>query len=134
MFPNLKSLPKGFALPAAIFVLVTVAAMVLAMVRLSAGQAAGSVWSLLVARAYWAAETGLEWGVMKVLADNSCGGFPATKTVDSFSIILTCSATVHTEDLVDRTRYKIVAKASTTGAAVASPDYVYKELEAVVID
>ncbi len=134
MFPNLKSLPKGFALPAAIFVLVTVAAMVLAMVRLSAGQAAGSVWSLLVARAYWAAETGLEWGVMEALSTSSCGSFPAAKTVDSFTIILTCSATAHTEDLVELTRYKIVAMASTTGVTVASPDYVYKELEAIVIN
>jgi len=120
---------RGFALPAAIFVLVVVAAIVASMVRLGATQINQVNMSLLTSRAYWAAQSGLEWATHQVSATNACFG-NTTLTIGSFAVQMQCTADAYQEaGFTSVVRYHVSAVATTQNAAIDDPDYVYRSAQ-----
>lgn len=117
---------KGFALPAAIFVVVIIALMVAAMVRLGAGQTASVNQGLLASRAYWAAQSGLEWGLYQVSANGSCNA-SSTMDIGVFQVTVTCvSQSFQEAGATSVQTFQINAAASTKNMSVDDPDYVYR--------
>src|SRR5690606_4333928 len=115
-----------FALPAALFVVVIVALMAVAMMRLITGQSVEQSRSLLATQAYWAAQGGLEWAAYQVdnLAPGTCFG-PTALNVSGFNVAVSCAVTGYAEGSVsdNRFRYQVVAEASSSGLLVDDPDY-----------
>ena len=135
MFPNMSAIQssKGFALPAAIFVLVVVAGMVASMARLAGTQTSTMTMGLKSVQAEWAAQSGLEWGVEAAIGALSCGSVSgASFTINSFTVATACSETTHDEGPDTQHIFTVTATVSSTGLSVDDTDYVYKQLGAVV--
>ena len=73
--PRLPRRAQGFALVAAIFVMVIIALVVTAMARLSITQHGTVSLSIQQARAYQAARAGLEWGISRAVNESE---FPSS--------------------------------------------------------
>lgn len=70
---------RGFALMAAVFILVTLASISVYLLTISTGQLAATTQDEQAARAYQAARSGIDWGAYQVLR-NSGVGFGAACT------------------------------------------------------
>jgi len=97
---------QGFAAIAAIFLVVVLAALGGFMLTFSNTQNLTATQDLLGSRAYWAARAGLEWGLANTT--NACPPKPATLvasqtltsaplTIDTFSVVVTCSLSAYAE-------------------------------------
>lgn len=127
---------QGFALPAAIFVLVVLAAIIAAMMRIGSGQIAEQSLSLLATRAHWAAQSGLEWGTYQVKNGSPGVCFSATgHTIGRFTVTVSCSVTGYAEASATNNvfRYNLRAEATSTGVGVDHPDYVFRAVEASLV-
>jgi MSHA biogenesis protein MshP len=85
----------GVGLITAIFLLVVLAGLGVAMVGITTAQQASANLDLLGARAYQAARSGLEWGIFQQLRKESCAAkttftMPAGTSLSGFSVIVTC--------------------------------------------
>ena len=79
----------GFAAVAAVFLVVVLAALGAFMVSISNSQQLSSAADIRGTRAFWAARTGIEWGLTGLTATSSC---PASSfTVNSFTVVVTCT-------------------------------------------
>ena len=124
-----QQIQRGFALPAAIFVLVVVSAIVAAMMRLNANQASSVNLNLLSSRAYWAATSGLEWGTHQVTSAKSCFS-DSTLTVGAFAVQVQCVADPYQEaGSTSVVRYQITSVATTKNLNVDDADYVYRSAQ-----
>ena len=90
---------KGFMLPVAIFLLVTLAALVGYAMRLSLLAQMGTIQDVQGANAYLAARAGVEWAAYQVLSPGSvgmqgCVASPTTLTINNFTVLVTCDQTV----------------------------------------
>jgi MSHA biogenesis protein MshP len=142
----------GFALMAAIFVLVTLSAIAVYLLTVSIGQVAAVTQDEQATRAYQAARAGVEWGAFQVLR-NSTGSFAATvcpaggsTTVSlgtlgapaaaaTFAATVACSRTVESEGGVNNVRiYVITATGCNRAACPGATDatYVERQLQLVV--
>lgn len=92
---------RGFSLVTAIFLIVVVALIAAFIVTIGSVQHATSAFSVVGARAHFAALSGVEWGAQQVL-DNpgapACFASPTTFTVSgggsgNFALTLTCAQT-----------------------------------------
>ena len=142
---------SGFALVAAIFLLVIIAAMGAFAVSLSANAHATGAIAVMGARAYEAARTGIEWAAFQVRDPNgtlapgatnlpACFASPTTLTLPAamgnFTVQVTCtrypaigaSPNYH-EEGDKRSAYYVVTSTAFAGAA-GSADYVERRLEA----
>jgi MSHA biogenesis protein MshP len=93
---TLQPAQRGFGVISAIFLLVVLAALGTAMVRLSAVQHTGLALDMQGTRAYQAARAGIEWGLYQALIGNSCPAGPTSfvppaPTLSSFTVTVTCS-------------------------------------------
>lgn len=123
--PSTMKNDAGFTLVQAIFILVVLALLGVAMMRLIGVQSSTSVFALQGARAYQAARSGLEWGAARANAGNSCNG---TMTVDNFNVTVTCSNQQFTEGSIGPySVYRISATA--TFGSYGSPDFVSRREE-----
>jgi MSHA biogenesis protein MshP len=90
----------GFALIAAIFVILVLAALAMFAVRIGATQQQTADYALLNARAQLAADSGIEYGINQALVHGSCPG-PATTLnpvaagLKGFTVVVTCTVTPH---------------------------------------
>jgi MSHA biogenesis protein MshP len=91
---------SGFGLVSAIFLLVILAALGVAMMSFSAAQHAGSAMEAQQARAYQAARAGIEWGLYQSLqaASPSCSATPISFALPAsapagFTVTVTCVST-----------------------------------------
>jgi MSHA biogenesis protein MshP len=117
---------QGFLLPAAIFILVILAALGAYALNITSIQQATSTQDVQGTRAYQAARAGVEWAAYQVLSPSTtalanCPASPTTISVDNFSVLVTCSRSAdYFEQGTDHTIaiYDIVATASfgTSGA------------------
>ena len=119
---------KGFLLPAAIFILVILAALGTYALNLTSVQQNTSIQDVQGSRAYQAARAGVEWTAYQVLAPGtttlaSCPTSPSTLTIDSFSVTVTCSKSAdyfeqgsdHTIDVYEITSTASFGTAGTSG-------------------
>lgn len=136
---------RGVGLVTAIFLLVVLAGLGVAMVTVFSTQQASAAMDELGARAYQAARAGVEWGLYQEFmeADNCPAapvtfGFPNGGTLSGFTVTVTCTKLDHPTD-PDLNRRVIKATAcnqpsSSTGCPNPSnnPDYVQRVLEVEV--
>ena len=125
---------RGFALVAAIFLIVVLSSLGVYMVRISGIQHQTVNVALLGARAFHAARTGVEWGVYQAL-DGNCTTQTLNLTeggLDGFDVDVTCSSTSHTEtgDTYNIFVIDVEARAGTYG----TPDYVSRRSHATLTD
>ena len=134
---------KGFALPAAVFIVVIVGAAALAMGQLGSTQAGSLSLEIQASRAYWAARSGIDWGVYKInnevvgaacFADQTLSNM--ADALSNFSVVVSCSRIEYKEANATAApnlfSYTITAQASS-GGSPANSDYVFKQLQATVI-
>ncbi|MCK4502600.1 MAG: pilus assembly protein MshP [Desulfuromonadales bacterium] len=115
----------GFTLVQAIFILLVLSLLGVAMMRLIGVQSSTSVFALQGARAYQAARSGLEWGAAQARTGSPCSG---TMTVENFTVNVTCSNQSFTEGTsAPYDVYRINAVA--TFGSYGSPDYVSRQVE-----
>ena len=90
---------KGFSLPGAIFIMVALAAIGIAMVTLNTTTATTSALNIEQTRALLAARGTMEWAIKKVVDNDdafnadSCDGLSSVTSVEGFNISISCSGT-----------------------------------------
>ena len=135
----------GVGLVTAIFLLVVLAGLGVAMVSLYNAQQASSNLDLQGARAYQAARAGLEWGLFQQMRNGRCDAdkrfaMPADATLSGFTVVVSCTqaGSVPTDGSPNLARWIISATACNIADAQGGcsptndPDYVMRRLEAQV--
>jgi MSHA biogenesis protein MshP len=128
---------RGFTLVAAIFLLVVLALLGAFMVTIGEAERWTTVEAAQGARAYQAAQAGIEWGVAQAVGSSSCaastGPFTLTgSTFGGFGVTVTCGQSVATEG---GTSYNVYAISSTAAyGALGKPDYFSRTLQVTVTD
>ncbi len=136
---------RGFSLVSAIFLLVVLAALAAALVKVSGMQHMASASDAQGARAYQAARAGAEWGLYTILdPDGSVQGVSATPpscwsgsstvtpagNLSGFAVAVTCTATSTTELTRTIAVYTIVSTA-TLGTA-GQPGFISRQVQVSV--
>jgi MSHA biogenesis protein MshP len=88
---------RGFSLISAIFLLVVLAALGVAMVSISSVQHQSATLDIQGVRAYQAARAGLEWGIYQRLRNGNCAAtsnvaMPGGTSLSDFTVTVTCTA------------------------------------------
>lgn len=143
---------RGFAYIAAVVLLLVVAGISVALLRLTSTQQSTVNQGLLAARANQAARAGVEWAMYRIV-NASPTGCPAATTLNDFRadsgfrVSVTCTATAFNEGesapgaAVAKRIYQIDAVAcnspgaqcpDTTTASVSAPDYVERRRSASI--
>lgn len=138
---------RGFALVAALFVMVIIAVVVATMSRLSVTQNTSLDLAIQQARAYHAARAGLEWGLHQLMLESNAGVCPVNAAVsmsgsglDDFGVSLACvklpcatavCAQTYTEGTRTFNLYRLTATASN-GSPDSRVDYAWRRLEVTV--
>jgi MSHA biogenesis protein MshP len=89
----------GVGLVTAIFLLVVLSGLAVAVVAISSAQHVTSALDVQGARAYQAARAGIEWGLFQSLRNGSCipntsFALPATSSLNGFVVTVTCTTIV----------------------------------------
>lgn len=127
---NRKTIRKqsGFAIMAAIFLLVILSALGLFMLNLSGTQNLTSAQDVQGARAYWAAYTGIQWAMARIITTNTCPPASASAfSVQSFALTVSCSSLNYQENGLTVNVYRITSVA-TAGGNVGSIGYIERSL------
>jgi len=126
---------RGFALVAAIFLIVVLASLGVFIVRISAVQHQTVNIALLGARAFEAAVAGMEWGAFQALDSGACTSTTLNLTeggLAGFDVDVTCSSSAHTESGNVYNLYLIDVEARN--GVYGTPDYVSRRVQARVTD
>lgn len=136
---------RGFALVAAIFIVVVLAVLGVMMVTLSGVQRATATAAVQGARAYHAARAGVEWGIYGALNNTvaTCGNSPsppnppttnnfnlAVNGLNGFAVTVDCGYTEHRESSATYNVY--VINATATSGAFGSDSFVSRTLRTTV--
>ncbi|TFW30983.1 agglutinin biogenesis protein MshP [Massilia horti] len=127
----------GVGLITAIFLLVVLAGLGVAMVTIFNAQQQSSSLDVQGARAYQAARAGIEWGLFQQLRNNSCAdsvtfAFPDSPSLSGFVVTVTCRATggALTRWVIEATACNQPgADGTCPNPATNSPDYVARKVE-----
>lgn len=142
--PTAGTRQHGFALVAAIFIVVVLAMLGVMMVTIGGMQRATVSAAAQGTRAYYAARSGVEWGIYGAINNTAatCGGLPSTPTTNTFTLAVNglngytvsvvCSYTPHFERGNPYNVYLITATA--TSGAFGEADYVSRTLNTTVTD
>ncbi len=114
----------GFTLVQAIFIVVVLALLGAAMVRLIGVQSSTSVMALQQARAYQAARSGLEWGAARAAAGAGCTDGMA---INGFQVAVTCNPQNFIEGSTTYAVFSISATA--TFSVYGQPDFVSRTVQ-----
>lgn len=129
-----RSAQRGFAIVAAIFLVVVLSALGAFMLTFSTVQHITSAQDIQGARAYQAARTGIEWGAYKVLRNSSCASstsLTAGGTQAGFSIVVQCNSFPSTTEGGNTVNmYQIISTASQ--GTLGSATYVERQLQATI--
>ena len=124
----------GFAIVAAIFLVVVLAALGAFMLTFSSVQHITSAQDVQGTRAYQAARTGIEWGAYQVLISSNCPSsttLTAGGTQAGFSIVVQCNAFPSTTEGGNTVNmYQIISTASQ--GTLGSATYVERQLQATL--
>lgn len=137
----MKALQRGFGAIVAIIILVILATISAALVRLGTTQQATSTQDILSARAWQTARAGNEWGLYRVLGPaGSCAPLTTLdlRATTGFSVTVSCSARTFNEGETTpgvpqvTTTYSIEAVACNStacpdAALAATPGYVERK-------
>ena len=124
----------GFALLSALFILVVLAAISAFVLDISAVSRSTALYSLQGQRAYFAAKSGVDWGIYKVV--NNPTLCPATTNINftqaglnGFSVQVSCTATAFVEGVTNYNMFVITGVA--TKGAFGSNDYVSRKVQII---
>ena len=135
---------RGFALVAAIFIVVVLAMLGIMMVTIGGMERATASAAVQGARAFYAARSGVEWGTFGALNNTAptCGAAASTPTTNTFNLAATglngftvsvvCSYTTHRERSDTYNVYVITA--TGTSGNFGDADYVSRTLQVTVTD
>lgn len=118
---------QGFALMAAIFILVVLSGLAIYMVTISAVQQQTATLAIDSAKATYAAESGIEVAAYRA-QNGTCNA--DTIQVDRFSVDISCSATSHTERGQTFQVYQLQARAEA--GTYGSFGYASRRIQAMV--
>lgn len=125
----------GFALVAAMFVLIIIAMVVLAMMRLAGNQHGSNSLAIQQARAYQAARAGLDVGIARTAAGTCAGSASlsmAGSDLSEFNVTLTCNRLAYVNaNGTAAVIYTLTAQAQN-GSPGSRPDYAFRSLSAQV--
>ena len=124
---------RGFALPAAVFLITVLAAVAGVLINMTGGAEATSLLALQSARAQQAAASGIAWAARSALVGGACAGasFSSSATgLNGYTITTTCSARAVTEGATTYTVYSLSATA--IAGAAATGDRASRTLVATV--
>lgn len=136
---NMRLNQTGFVLPAAIFLLIVLAALGAYAVNLTSVQQITSTQDLEGSRAYHAARAGVESGIYQVLTpgNNTLNNCPATNpqilTIDAYTVNVSCTVYgQYYEQSADHSIkvYKITADASK--GTINTPQYIARQVEVTI--
>jgi MSHA biogenesis protein MshP len=107
----------GFTLIAAVFLVVVVALIAGYAVSIGSAQQADTSLSLLARRADFAAQSGLEWAIARVINTDACPAngtsfTPAGKGISSFAIVVNCTSSAVTEGAASYAVYTVTVIAT----------------------
>jgi MSHA biogenesis protein MshP len=135
-----KARSAGVGLVTAIFLLVVLAALGVALVSITTSQQASAALDLQGARAYQAARAGIEWGVYQQLRNGTCAAstsfaMPSTASLSGFVVTVNC--TKYVSDSVQVFRIKATAcSLQPANGSCPNPsnslDYVQRVIEVVI--
>jgi MSHA biogenesis protein MshP len=114
---------RGVSIVLVLFLLVVVSVLVLSVTRISGTQHMNSAYAFLSAQSYFAARSGLEWGITHVTGGAGCS---ANETVNAagYDVVVTCEVAGGPYDegnpSAAYSMYRITATA--TGGGLAAPD------------
>jgi len=116
----------GFALVAAIFLIVVLAALGTFAVRVAMAQYQSASEQLLEARAQAAAEAGIEYGSNQALIAARCANrrLSLTQGLAGFVVTVTCSSTQHQVGTPPTTKMVYALTATASYGTYGRPDYV----------
>lgn len=133
----------GFALVAAIFIIVVLAVLGIMMVTIGGTQRATASAAVQGARAYHAAHAGVEWGIFQALNNTvpTCGAAASTPTTNNFNlavaglqgfaVTVVCQYTAHREQGPPDYNVYVIAATATSGT-FGSADYVSRRIQVTV--
>ena len=107
----------GFTLIAAVFLVVVVALIAGYAVSIGSAQQADTSLSLLARRADFAAQSGLEWAIARVINTDACPAngtsfSPAGTGISSFVVLVNCASTAITEGASSYSVYTVTVTAT----------------------
>ncbi len=132
---KMNTLQRGFLLPAAIFLLVILAALGAYALNVTSLQNAGSTQDVQGARAYQMARAGVEWAAFQVLAPGTanlanCPASPSNFSLDGFSVTVTCTRSVdYFEQGSDHTIAMYDITATATFGSAGSTTYAERQIQ-----
>lgn len=128
---------RGFTAITALVLIVLFALIGAYMATITGVQSLNTSLSGRTEQAWFAANSGAEWGIYQVLDNNDCSGFPASLSVTGgggadFAVDVTCSLTNVTEGPDSYNVYQLSAEASS--GAVNDIGYVMRRVRVSVTD
>ncbi|HHA18428.1 MAG TPA: pilus assembly protein MshP [Methylophaga sp.] len=130
---------QGFSLVMALFILIVLASLGLYMVTISGTQQQSVNYTLLSARAYQAARSGIEWGIYQTINNGDCSGFPRTidfsdNGLNGFQTVISCNLGNYQEKGDSFNIYHLTAASETDTASLGDLSYVSREIVITVTD
>ena len=136
----------GFSLVAAIFIIAVLAVLAALMVTIGSVQRTTVAQALQAARAYQAANAGIEWAIVRAINPvtrvATCGAAPLTPKpnsfavnapgLDGFSVSVTCSYTRHQETSDCFNVYRITSSAQA--GSFGDPFFASRQVETKATD
>lgn len=132
---SLSARVRGFGLVAAMFVMIVMSMVVIAMSRLSTTQHGSNSLAIQQARAYQAARAGLEWGISRTYKTTSCAtGSPslAGSALAEYSVSVACTANSYTDNEGNPVQIFRLTATAQNGSPGGRSDYAYRQLIATV--
>ena len=126
---------RGFALVTALFLIVVLAGLGLVAVKLSTVQHQTVSLAIQAARAFQAAQSGIEYGAYRALSAGACGATSFNYTeggLAGITVDVTCTASSHGEGASITNVYALQAFARY--GVYGTPDYVSRRIRATVTD
>lgn len=123
----------GFALIAALFLVVVLAALGAFAVRINNAQQSATDLELLGARARFAAQAAIEYAARRLEQANNCNAVAANPPAlaNGMNVTIACQASPYTVNGLPVTVYSIDARA--TSGVYGSPDFVSRSVRARVM-
>lgn len=124
-----KKKQSGMSIISAIFVMVVLGLLGVYMTSLNTMQHAGTSLSLQSHRAFYSAQSGLEWFAWYTKTNNSCPASGTNFTILNFTITInSCTATAITEGSKNYNIFDTEITASTTGATLGDNEFASRTL------
>jgi len=125
---------RGFALVAAMFIVVILAMLGIMMVTIGGMERATATTALRGTQAYFAARSGVEWGIFRAITDGACPASPpftlSGAGLDGFSVNVQCTSSPHREGGTPYNVYVITSTA--TSRAFGDLDFVSRIIRVTI--